>query len=142
MTVYFTVPGEPEGKARPRVTSHGTYTPAKTRVYEQAVRIAYRQHCGTADFGTRPLSVCIRAYFKIPDSAAKRQRERMLSDKTFPAKKPDADNIAKSVLDALNGIAYRDDAQVIRLDVVKYWDTSPRVDVWITDDITQQGVQP
>ena len=138
MTVHFTVPGEPEGKARPRVTSRGTYTPPKTKTYEQLVRMEYRRQCKDAFFASRPLSVSIRSYHKIPQSAAKRQRERMLSDKTWPTKKPDADNIAKAVLDSLNCVAYTDDAQVICLDIVKHWDTVPRVEVWITDDITPQ----
>lgn len=138
MTVRFTVTGEPQGKARPRVTGRGTYTPPKTKAYEQLVRLAYKTQCKNADFGAAPLSVSIRAYYEIPKSAAKRQRERMLSDKTWPTKKPDADNIAKAVLDALNCIAYTDDAQVICLDIVKHWDTVPRVEVWITDDITPQ----
>lgn len=136
MTVMFTVSGEPQGKERPRVTGRGTYTPPKTKAYEKLVQTIYKTQCGAAHFGERPLTVSIRAYYGIPKSAAKRQRERMLTDKTWPTKKPDADNIAKSVLDALNGIAYRDDAQVICLDVVKHWDEKPRVEVWISDEIT------
>lgn len=139
MTAHFVIHAEPEGKARPRVTSRGTYTPQKTKTYEQLVRVEYRRQCKDASFGGRPLSVSIRSYYKIPRSAAKRQRERMLADKTWPTKKPDADNIAKAVLDALNGIAYKDDAQVICLDIVKHWDIDPRVEVWISDDITEDA---
>lgn len=135
MIVHFVISAEPEGKARPRVTSRGTYTPRKTRAYEQMVQVEYRRQCGTTCFAGKPLRVYIRAYCKIPDSAAKRQRERMLAGRTFPTKKPDADNIAKAVLDALNGIAYTDDAQVIGLDVSKYWCAEPRTEVWITDDV-------
>lgn len=136
MTVTFTVSGEPQGKERPCVTGRGTYTPPKTKAYEQLVRLAYKTQCKNADFGAAPLSVSIRAYYKIPKSAAKRQRERMLADKTWPAKKPDADNLAKAVLDSLNGLAYKDDAQVICLGVIKQWDEKPRVEVWISDELT------
>lgn len=132
----FTVHAEPTGKARPRVTRNGTFTPQKTKAYEQLVQLEYRRQCGTACFDGRPIAVSIRSCHKIPDSVSKRQRERMLSDKTWPTKKPDSDNIAKAILDALNGVAFRDDAQVICLDVVKHWDTTPRVEVWISDEIT------
>lgn len=42
-------------------------------------------------------------------------------------KKPDCDNLAKSVLDALNGIAYNDDSQITSLHVVKEYGTQPKV---------------
>lgn len=50
-----------------------------------------------------------------------------------PTKKPDADNIAKVVLDALNNICYKDDTQVVELIVNKYYSLEPRVEVIIKD---------
>ena len=49
----------------------------------------------------------------------------------YPTKKPDADNIAKVVCDALNGLAYKDDAQVIDLTVHKrFGDPKVIVKIW------------
>ncbi len=55
----------------------------------------------------------------------------MLGGKILPAKKPDIDNVVKAVLDALNGVAYRDDTQVIELHVRKSYSEKPRVEVCI-----------
>ena len=51
----------------------------------------------------------------------------------FPTKKPDTDNIAKAILDALNGLAYYDDAQVVNLEVQKRYSNEPRAEVFIND---------
>ena len=58
----------------------------------------------------------------------------MLDNKIYPTVKPDTDNIAKSILDALNGIAYKDDKQVVTLSVKKRYDEVPRVSVWIYEE--------
>ena len=57
----------------------------------------------------------------------------MITDEIKPTKKPDADNIAKAVCDALNGIAYKDDSQVVDLTVRKYYSKFPRVQVFISE---------
>lgn len=50
----------------------------------------------------------------------------------MPAKKPDADNIAKIICDSLNNVAYRDDTQVIELTVIKRYAKEPKVKVMIS----------
>jgi len=57
----------------------------------------------------------------------------MLDNKIYPTIKPDTDNIAKSILDSLNGIAYKDDKQVVMLTVEKRYDEIPSVSVWISE---------
>ena len=71
----------------------------------------------------------ITAYYGIPKSASKRTRADMLSRYIRPAKKPDLDNVAKIVLDSLNGLAYKDDAAVVELVVDKFYSERPRVEV-------------
>jgi len=57
----------------------------------------------------------------------------MLDNKIYPTIKPDTDNIAKSILDSLNGIAYKDDKQVVMLTVEKWYAEVPSVSVWISE---------
>lgn len=57
----------------------------------------------------------------------------MLDNKIYPTVKPDTDNIAKSILDALNGIAYNDDKQVVTLIVQKWYAEVPSVSVMIKE---------
>ena len=64
-------------------------------------------------------------YVEIPQSKSKKQKEKMITGEIKPVVKPDVDNVAKSILDALNGIIYLDDKQIIELDIKKiYAETS------------------
>lgn len=108
----FEVRGEVVGSARPRVTRHGTYIPAKTRRYRETIKGNFIEQGGRVMRG--PLSVRIDVYRKLPKSRPKRMESE---PDTF---KPDVDNIAKNVLDALNGLAWEDDSQVVALTVRKW----------------------
>lgn len=105
----FSVSGKPVGKGRPRMTRKGwLYTPGKTRQYEKAVRDAYRKEYGDAIPLTCPLKVVILASFPKPKKAAR----------PYPPR-PDLDNIIKIVMDALNGVAWVDDSQVVSIQAEK-----------------------
>ena len=127
----FTIDGAPTGKARPRVTRFGTYNTDQTVLYENLVQISYKQKCNKIHVG--PLSVTIEACFDIPVSTSKKKRALMINQQLFPTKKPDIDNIAKIILDALNKIAYQDDTQVILLTVKKRYGDAARVVVTIEE---------
>ena len=106
-------------KARPRVCKHGTFTPKKTKDYEQLIRNNYIEQCGTFFEKGIPVQVSIKAYKKPPKSTTKKNL-RLIEKGLYPwTKKVDIDNICKSVLDALNGIAYADDGQVIKIKASK-----------------------
>lgn len=129
----FVIDGEPKGKARPRVTKSGiTYTPKETMEYENWVRWSYREQCGVMLEGQ--IRAAIICYFSIPKSVSQKKREQMLQGKIRPQKKPDLDNIAKIILDSLNGLAYKDDSQVISLTIEKYYNEVPRVEVELWGD--------
>lgn len=123
----FFVSGKPQGKARPRFSrrSGHTYTPQKTVDYESRIREAFLEAGGEKLERNCYVSVSVTAYFPIPQSWPKIKRawaeERIIE----PGVKPDADNILKAVLDALNGVAYEDDSQVILVKVWKTYSTTP-----------------
>lgn len=139
MSVMFSIPGEPQGKARARVVRTKTgksvsYTPNKTAAYEELVRRCYRNQMGGYKFPPdSPLCVEIAAFFSIPQSKSKRVKEQMREGKILPTKKPDADNIAKIICDALNGVAYADDKQIISLTIEKGYSLEPKVIVEIEE---------
>ena len=136
MQITFTVPGEPRGKGRPRFnrTSGRAYTDEKTRDYEIKVAVCFRKAFGTLVLPrTGFYAIDIVAYLPIPKSVSKATRAAMEDKKILPSRKPDVDNIEKAVLDALNGIAYKDDSRVYRTSCAKYYDTVPRVGVTITE---------
>ena len=129
--ITFTVPGEPQGKGRPRAFRAGRgvrmYTPAKTEAYEQAVATAGRQAMAGREPMVGPLAVDLMAVVSVPESWSKKRRAAALEGLELPAKKPDADNVAKAIADGLNGIAYGDDAQVVELRVRKRYGEVPGV---------------
>lgn len=136
--VSFTIPGEPKGKGRHRTThTQGgkaiQYTPKGTRLYEETVANEYLRQCGNVRVGDNEyVDIKILAYFKIPKSANKEDAERMRKNIIRPAKKPDVDNIIKIVADALNGIAYKDDKQIVDSVARKFYSDTPCVKVKIT----------
>lgn len=132
MREYFKIPGPPQGKARARTGKGFGYTPEKTVLYENLIKQEFLANCKQRWFNKEPLEVMITAFYPIPKSTTKKDRTLIAEGKLFPTKKPDADNIAKVVCDALNGIAYADDTQIIRLVVNKrYTQMEPNVIVYI-----------
>lgn len=135
MMTQFTVLGAPQGKERPRAAKLRDrtimYTPKKTRDYEREIATAYRTQCNGMFSGAVQME--IHAYYEIPKSASRKKVLDMVSDKERPTKKPDGDNIAKAVCDALNGLAYKDDSQVVDLTVRKYYSKFPHVQIFISE---------
>ena len=135
MMVEFMVLGAPKGKERPRAAKLRDrtilYTPKKTKDYEREIATAYRTQCRGIFSGA--VAIEIHAYYEIPKSASRKRVLDMVSDRERPTKKPDGDNIAKAVCDALNGVAYKDDSQVVDLTVRKYYSKFPHVQVFISE---------
>lgn len=140
MGVTFRVPGKVKGKARartyydPRAGKHRSITPQGTVEYENSVRLAWNQLDEPGWFNGEALAVTIIAYYEIPKSTTRKDRDRIQNGKLHPTKKPDADNIAKSICDALNHIAYHDDSQIVMLSILKrYTEGAPYALVGIRD---------
>ena len=130
----FVIEGEPKGKGRPRFNSNSgfAYTPENTVMYENLIKMSYRQECNEPMYEKGvPLVVQITAFYSIPQSASRTKRQNMLFEKIRPTKKPDIDNLCKVVMDSLNKIAYHDDAQVVKATVSKFYSDYPRVFVQI-----------
>lgn len=137
MRVAFVVPYEPMGKERPRAYScHGhtqVYTPYKTREYEEMIKNIYSLQVGHKRFpDDAEILLEVIACFAVPKSASKTKRELMLNGGILPRKKPDYDNIAKIITDALNGVAYKDDSQIVWADIRKKYAKNPCVYVTLT----------
>lgn len=131
--VCFTVLGEPRGKGRPRFArkTGRAYTPERTAAYESLIAMEYRRQVGAAPVLDGCVALRVDAYFGIPKSGTKARRERMERGELRPVKRPDADNILKAVADALNGVAYRDDAQIVACSLEKRYSSTPRLEVTV-----------
>lgn len=95
------------------------YTPAKTSSFEEKVRYAFLSKYNIdTEPSTKPFKAKITAIFEPAKSLSKKKRQELLFKIDYTSK-PDADNIAKAILDSLNGIVYKDDSQVSALLVLK-----------------------
>lgn len=119
----------PEGKARARVTRFGTYTPAKTRAYERAVAWQAKVAMQGKTLLQGGLTVTVTAVLPIPPSWSKRRQEEARRGLLRPTGKPDWDNLGKAVSDALNGIVWKDDAQIVDARIVKVYGDRPLIRV-------------
>ncbi len=133
MRINFIIQGKVQAKQRPRFNGKFAYTPEKTVAYENWVKTCYLEKYRGQKPLEKPLKVKIIAYYEIPKSTSKKKQKQMLDCEIFPTVKPDTDNIAKSILDSLNKIAYLDDKQVVKLEVEKYYSQVPSVAVVIEE---------
>lgn len=140
MKIAFIVAGEPKGKERPRFCHNGQiYTPKQTTTYEQQIIFDYYKQCGNVKFDENSqLELFVKAYYKIPKSASKKKRMAMLSEEIRPTKKPDGDNILKAVADALNGVCYKDDKNIVKMSIEKFYSDVPRIEV-IVQEVQANG---
>jgi Holliday junction resolvase RusA-like endonuclease len=133
-SLAFFVPGKPKGKGRPRHNPNGRpYTDNQTRAYEYQIAVNYRRVAGKFRFPDDVfLRVRVQQQMPVPKSASKTKKTAMLEGHIYPSAKPDLDNVIKSVLDALNGVAYKDDARVVGLYSQKIYSDNPGVLVEIS----------
>lgn len=137
----FTVPGEPVGKGRPRVVHNGkftqSYTPEKTATYENLVKLEFQRQCPTFFIPDAPVTMKIKCFCGLAKGDSKRKRAAKLAGAIRPTKKPDIDNCIKIIADALNGLAYVDDTQIVGVTAEKYYAEIPHVDVEIEEVLSE-----
>ena len=103
-----------------------------TLQHEKEVAAVYMEAAKGRKFEKgRPLDIRIIAYYPIPKSASKKKQREMLEHRLRPTVKPDLDNVAKLVYDALNGVAWYDDNAIVDTQVRKFYSDTPRVEVFI-----------
>lgn len=132
--VIYSVEGDPVGKQRPKFARGRTYTPKKTVDYEKQIADKARSAMGSSEPLETPVSVFIYINHAVPASYSKKRREACLNRLERP-KKPDLDNCAKAYLDAMNGIVYKDDVQVVSLHVTKRYETIASVHVCVREEL-------
>lgn len=132
MTIRFHIPGTPTGKGRPRMTRSGhCYTPSKTAQYESKIAWCFQQAAPDHVPIKTAITLHVVAYMPIPASWSRKKAKAAEDGVIRPTVKPDLDNILKT-LDALNGVAWKDDAQVVAVLVEKYYSESAGMSVYIT----------
>ena len=112
MRYELVIPIEPKPKARPRATviaGHArVYTPKETRVFEAKVAAIAAEHIKEPIRG--PVGITMRFFLKRPQRLMRTKDPEGAVPCPF---RPDLDNLEKSFIDGINGIAFLDDAQIV-----------------------------
>lgn len=148
MVVSFTIPGAPHGKGRPRIGRVGAharmFTPVKTANYESLVALAAQAAMAAARAQPFTGAVGVNLFIdcQVPASWSGKKQRAALAGDVLPGVKPDIDNCCKAVFDGLNGVLWRDDAQVVDTRIRKRYAAVPcvRVEVWPLDATIESTV--
>ncbi len=139
MQIDLVMYGEPVAQGRPRFTTRGgyprAYDPAKSRNFKERLSLdAQRQMDGREPL-QGALELSIRVYRGIPKSFSKRKRAAAEGKEIQPTTRPDIDNYVKGVKDALTGVCWNDDSQIVNYiePFGKYYSETPRVEVTIRE---------
>lgn len=122
MKYSFEIKEKAIGKQRPRYSSktHRMYTPTKTSTFEEKVKWAFKSKYNIeTELSIKPFRATILVVYEPPKSTSKKRRLELIGSQY--TSKPDVDNIAKIILDSLNGLAYKDDSQISTLSIIKQY---------------------
>ena len=133
--IMFTVYGEPVAKGRPRFSTRGkfpvAYTPEKTKAYEFEVGMMALAAMG----GTKPLEGALEAFiyitYAVPESYSKKRLEACLNGLEKHTKKPDLDNVIKSVIDGMDKIVFDNDSQITSIHATKVYGEVAKAEVMV-----------
>jgi len=130
--ISLTIPGEPKGKQRPKWSPVGTYTPKKTVSYEAYIKELFAIKYPAFIPLDSALTMKIWMGLLIPKSTSKKKEGMMKMGIIKPTKRPDVDNVLKTVMDALEKLAYKNDSQIVRVVIDKNYSERPRLEITIS----------
>jgi Holliday junction resolvase RusA-like endonuclease len=136
--IQFTVIGEPVAQGRPRFSTQGgttrAYDPKKSSDFKQYVRLVASQYA-PSELLEGELRLVVDVYRAIPKyiSKSKTKLEQAKSGALRPTSKPDVDNYVKGIKDALNKVIWKDDSQIVELNVRKWYSDKPRIEIEVSN---------
>jgi len=128
--IKFTLLMTPVAKGRPKFARIGkfvtAYTPSKTKRAEAEIRLLAAPYKPVQPF-SKWVHLKVRFYMPIVSGMRKADRILAVKEELYHVKKPDCDNLIKSVTDALNAVFYTDDSIICKLEAVKLYSALPRI---------------
>ena len=113
--------GTPKAQPRPRLSKYGVYNPTTAKAWKTDVKLAMAEHVATFEKG-EAVKLHLKFFFKRPKSHVKTNGELRKGISQQHVQKPDIDNLAKAVLDAMTDAGvWHDDSQIFHLVTSKHW---------------------
>lgn len=141
--IQFFVAMEPVAQGRPRFSAAGGFTkaydPKKSRDAKSYVKLAAAEAMGIDPPMEGPLVLRIIVQRPLPKSSSQRKIREMLAGMIMPITKPDVSNYQKLVEDALNGIVWRDDSQIVDGRCLKIYSLKPGFKVIVSEYLPEMG---
>lgn len=132
--IKFTVYGTPVAQGRPRFSSQGGFTraydPKKSKDFKEYVKLVAAENRPNKLL-EGPLAMKIAVYKPSLKSFSKKKVLAAEKGELRPLTKPDVDNYAKGIKDALKSVIWKDDSQVVELTISKWYSENPRIEVII-----------
>lgn len=133
--IEFTIYGEPIAQGRPRFSTVNGFSqaidPPDSKEYKKYVKLMASQNRPHKPI-EGPVNLKLVIYRPLLKSMSKKKKAEAVAGTLRPIKKPDVDNVAKGIMDAMTSIIWQDDKQVVSLQVSKYYSEQPRVEVEVT----------
>lgn len=135
--ISLVIYGEPVAQGRPKFSTAGgfvrAYDPAKSRNYKEYIKLAAAEQMTDKTPLPGALALRLRVYRPIPKSMSKKKAALAEAGILRPITKPDMDNYIKGIKDALKGICWLDDSQIVayKEPFGKYYSNKPRIEVEI-----------
>lgn len=134
--LFFSIPGKPIAKKRPRFCRRGKFVMAYNDQETEEGRFM-NLVCQQLPKGFEPLPgpLSIKLYFgmPIPKSISKKKRAQMIGGELKHTKKPDVDNCIKFVKDCFNELVYKDDSQIVSVEAWKAYSENPKTVIIISE---------
>ncbi|MEK3973696.1 RusA family crossover junction endodeoxyribonuclease [Psychrobacillus sp. FSL K6-1267] len=129
MNILFEIPGNIQPQERPKFSTFGGHVraidPIKSRDFKQFVKMVAANHAPASLIETE-IRLYVDIYRPIPKSLSKKKRAEAIAGQLRPTKKPDLDNLVKGIKDGMSKVIWHDDAQIVEMNVRKFYSENPR----------------
>ena len=143
--IAFRVLGKPIPQSRPRHGKYHDYYDPKIVEYRERVKASALEalaHFPNWDrYTEKPLDMYLFIYLPIPASWSKKRQCMANEGLIMPTTKPDSSNILKGIEDALNGVLYKDDSQIVKTHMVKQYCFNPAVQIILQEIKAEKVVE-
>lgn len=133
LRLAFSIPMVPVAWARAGARGALRFTPERAAKAKKTVRDYAREAMQRRQASVNPMALVARFTFPVPDSWPKWKRVAAFERRLLHTSKPDLDNLTKLLKDAMNGVVYVDDCQIVKLEARKDWGGAGRVEIEVAE---------